>query len=209
MARPWVYILLAAAAFSVVLPATRADFESELLHKFQKQNQAGAEQLKREVVRLLAQTPTSSPNPVCDLQLLQKLLGRLHDDNLLPRDQRAVFVRQLRERLDHYKQQVNASSATIAPLGNLGPTTLRPAATLITGGGSVNVPDGGTRVVSSVGAVSEARNEAGVPLLGKVPSLDRGFRNVGQGRSVIGAQKSISVRIIIMEEEEARFLRQK
>jgi hypothetical protein len=74
----------------------------------------------------------------------------------------------------------------------------------ITGSGTVNVPDGGSRVLGSFSSLSEARNEAGVPLVGKVPYLDRGYRNVGFGRSVSNAQISVGVRIIILEEEAAK-----
>lgn len=81
-----------------------------------------------------------------------------------------------------------------------------PAAIIVTGAGAISVPDGGVRVLGSVGYLSEAHNEGGVPILGKVPYLDRGFRNVGHGRSAGTIQRLVSVRIIIMEEEEARFL---
>jgi hypothetical protein len=220
---------IAALLLGLFADASRADFESDLLRKFQKQNQATADQLKQEAARLLAQGTASSQNPAQDLQRLQKLIGQLQDDTRLPREERTTLVRKLREHAGHYKRLLDARMPPAQAASDGLAATARPpahpiagfsstgnakalagvGATIITGGTTATVPDGGTRVFSSVGAVSEGRNEAGVPLLGKVPYLDRGYRNVGQGRTVTGAQINISVRIISMEEEEARFLKGK
>ena len=69
---------------------------------------------------------------------------------------------------------------------------------------SVVVPDGGEALVAGYSSVSEGRNEFGVPVLGKVPYLDRGFRNVGAGRDVRRTTLSVKVRIINLAEEEER-----
>jgi hypothetical protein len=70
--------------------------------------------------------------------------------------------------------------------------------------GSVLVPDGGEALIAGYSTVREGRNEFGAPGLGKTPYLDRGFRNVGAGRSVGRTTVSVRVRIIRLEEEEER-----
>ena len=47
---------------------------------------------------------------------------------------------------------------------------------------TVSVPDGGTVLLGGVKRLREGRNEFGVPLLSKIPYIDRLFRNVGIGR---------------------------
>ena len=47
---------------------------------------------------------------------------------------------------------------------------------------TVSVPDGGTVLLGGIKRLSEGRNEFGVPLLSKVPYINRLFRNVGIGR---------------------------
>lgn len=69
---------------------------------------------------------------------------------------------------------------------------------------SVLVPDRGTALLGSYGRVSEGRTEYGVPGLGKVPYLGRGFRNVGYGRSITTGSVSVRVRVIDLYEEEYR-----
>jgi len=69
---------------------------------------------------------------------------------------------------------------------------------------SVSVPDGGEALVAGYSSRSEGRNEFGVPGLGKVPYLDRGFRNVGAGTSIRRSTVSVRARIIILSEEEER-----
>src|SRR5689334_6815762 len=49
---------------------------------------------------------------------------------------------------------------------------------------TVVVPDGGEALAARYGTYSEGRNEFGVPGLGKLPYAGRGFRNIGQGRTV-------------------------
>ena len=47
---------------------------------------------------------------------------------------------------------------------------------------TVSVPDGGTVLLGGIKRLREGRNEFGVPLLSKVPYVDRLFRNVAIGR---------------------------
>jgi Flp pilus assembly secretin CpaC len=69
---------------------------------------------------------------------------------------------------------------------------------------TVTVPDGGSVLMGSYSRVSEGRNEFGAPILGKIPYVDRGFRNVGYGKDVVNAKIIASVRITSLEEEEFR-----
>jgi hypothetical protein len=80
----------------------------------------------------------------------------------------------------------------------------RPTFTSIAASTSVTVPDGGEALVAGCSTMSEGRNEFGTPGLGKTPYLDRGFRNVGSGRSVSRTTLSVKVRIINLAEEEER-----
>jgi type II secretory pathway component GspD/PulD (secretin) len=69
---------------------------------------------------------------------------------------------------------------------------------------TVFVPDGGSTTVAGYSASSEGRTEFGAPVLGKVPYLSRGFRNVGYGRRVVSRRLIASVRVIDLREEEYR-----
>jgi len=69
---------------------------------------------------------------------------------------------------------------------------------------SVVVPDGGEALLGGYSSLSEGRREAGVPLLGKTPYLNRGFSNVGSGRSISRTTVSVRARVIILAEEEER-----
>ncbi len=69
---------------------------------------------------------------------------------------------------------------------------------------TVTVPDGGTALVGGNSRVSEGRNEYGAPVVGKLPLLGRGFRNVGYGRETVTGRVSASVRVIDLREEEYR-----
>jgi type II secretory pathway component GspD/PulD (secretin) len=70
---------------------------------------------------------------------------------------------------------------------------------------TVNVPDGGTVLLGGIKTMSEGRNEAGPPILDKIPYLDRLFRNVGWGREAQNLMILVTPRIIINEEEEQIF----
>ena len=69
---------------------------------------------------------------------------------------------------------------------------------------TVSVPDGGTVLLGGIKRLSEGRNEIGVPLLSKVPYVNRLFRNVGIGRETDSLMMMVTPRIIIQEEEEER-----
>jgi Flp pilus assembly secretin CpaC len=69
---------------------------------------------------------------------------------------------------------------------------------------TVTVPDRGQVLVGSYSRAAEARSEYGAPVLGKIPYLGRGFRNVGYGREMKTVQVIAGVRIIDLYEEELR-----
>jgi general secretion pathway protein D len=67
---------------------------------------------------------------------------------------------------------------------------------------TVSVPDGGTVLLGGIKRLSEGRTEDGVPILDKIPYLDRLFKNVGIGRETSSLMMMVTPRIIIQEEEE-------
>jgi general secretion pathway protein D len=69
---------------------------------------------------------------------------------------------------------------------------------------TVSVPDGGTVLLGGIKRLSEGRNEFGVPLLSKLPYVNRLFRNVAIGRETDSLMMMVTPRIIIQEEEEER-----
>ncbi|HVT29019.1 MAG TPA: hypothetical protein VHE81_13470 [Lacipirellulaceae bacterium] len=69
---------------------------------------------------------------------------------------------------------------------------------------TVSVPDGGTVLLGGIKRLREGRNEVGVPLLSKVPYINRLFRNVGIGRQTESLMMMVTPRIIIQEEEEEK-----
>jgi type II secretory pathway component GspD/PulD (secretin) len=69
---------------------------------------------------------------------------------------------------------------------------------------TVTVPDGGTGLLGGVKRLREERLEFGVPILSKVPLIDRLFRNIGIGRTTDSLMLMVTPRIIILEEEEER-----
>ncbi len=69
---------------------------------------------------------------------------------------------------------------------------------------TVSVPDGGTVLMGGIKRLSEGRNEFGVPLLSKLPYINRLFRNVSIGRETDSLMMMVTPRIIIQEEEEER-----
>jgi general secretion pathway protein D len=71
---------------------------------------------------------------------------------------------------------------------------------------TVSVPDGGTVLLGGIKRLNEARNEFGVPILSKVPYINRLFKNVGLGRTTRSIMLMVTPRIIIQEEEEERLL---
>jgi general secretion pathway protein D len=71
---------------------------------------------------------------------------------------------------------------------------------------TVSVPDGGTVLLGGIKRLVEGRSEFGVPLLSKIPYVNRLFRNVGIGRETETFMMMVTPRIIIQEEEEERLL---
>ncbi|MEX2169603.1 MAG: hypothetical protein WD851_09845 [Pirellulales bacterium] len=69
---------------------------------------------------------------------------------------------------------------------------------------TVSVPDGGTVLLGGIKRLRESRNEVGVPLLSKVPYVNRLFKNIGIGRETDSLMMMVTPRIIIQEEEEER-----
>ncbi|MCE9546448.1 MAG: hypothetical protein K8T25_13155 [Planctomycetia bacterium] len=69
---------------------------------------------------------------------------------------------------------------------------------------TVSVPDGGTVLLGGVKRLKEGRNEFGVPILSKIPYIDRLFKNVGIGREAQSLMLMVTPRIIIQEEEEEK-----
>jgi type II secretory pathway component GspD/PulD (secretin) len=67
---------------------------------------------------------------------------------------------------------------------------------------TVSVPDGGTVLLGGLKLLNEGRNEFGPPVLGKIPYLDRLFRNVGYGKDTSSLLLMVTPRIIINTEEE-------
>ena len=67
---------------------------------------------------------------------------------------------------------------------------------------TVSVPDGGTILLGGIKRLSEGRVERGVPMLDKIPYVNRLFKNVGIGRETSSLMFMVTPRIIIQEEEE-------
>ncbi|MFM7520437.1 MAG: hypothetical protein ACKO9B_08210 [Planctomycetota bacterium] len=71
---------------------------------------------------------------------------------------------------------------------------------------NVSVPDGGTVLLGGIKRLREGRNEFGVPILSKIPYINRLFKNVGLGRTTDSLMLMVTPRIIIQEEEEEKLL---
>jgi hypothetical protein len=69
---------------------------------------------------------------------------------------------------------------------------------------TVSVPDGGTALLGGIGRARESSVTRGVPMLSKVPGVNRLFTNRGIGREVGSMNMTVTPRIIILEEEELR-----
>ena len=59
-------------------------------------------------------------------------------------------------------------------------------------------------LLGGIKRLSEGRTEYGVPILDKIPYLDRLFKNVGIGRDTSSLMMMVTPRIIIQEEEEEK-----
>ena len=71
---------------------------------------------------------------------------------------------------------------------------------------TVSVPDGGTVLLGGIKRLKEGRTESGVPMLNKLPYINRLFSNVGIGREARSLMLMVTPRIIIQEEEEELLL---
>ncbi len=87
---------------------------------------------------------------------------------------------------------------------NTGITVQLPSFSFVTVTTTVSVPDGGTVLLGGIKRLSEGRNEFGVPILSKIPYINRLFKNVGIGRETQSLMMMVTPRIIIQEEEEDR-----
>ncbi len=87
---------------------------------------------------------------------------------------------------------------------NTGTTVQLPTFSFVTVTTTVSVPDGGTVLLGGIKRLSEGRNEFGVPLLNKLPYINRLFKNVGIGRETQSLMMMVTPRIIIQEEEEEK-----
>ncbi len=83
-------------------------------------------------------------------------------------------------------------------------TINQPRFTITTTSTTVTVPDGGTVLLGGVKRLNEEREEYGVPILSKMPSINRLFRNIGIGRTTSSLMLMVTPRIIILEEEEEK-----
>jgi len=93
----------------------------------------------------------------------------------------------------------NASTVTRS-----GTTVQLPTFSFVTVTTTVSVPDGGTVLLGGIKRLSEGRNEFGVPMLNKLPYINRLFKNVGIGRETQSLMMMVTPRIIIQEEEEEK-----
>jgi general secretion pathway protein D len=85
-----------------------------------------------------------------------------------------------------------------------GTTVQLPSFSFTTVTTTVSVPDGGTVLLGGIKRLSEGRTERGVPMLNKIPYVNRLFRNVGIGRTSQSLMMMVTPRIIIQEEEEEK-----
>ncbi len=85
---------------------------------------------------------------------------------------------------------------------NTATTVQLPQFSFVTVTTTVNVPDGGTVLLGGIKRLSEGRAEQGVPVLSKLPYINRLFRNTGIGRTTQSLMMMVTPRIIIQEEEE-------
>lgn len=67
---------------------------------------------------------------------------------------------------------------------------------------TVSVPDGGTILLGGIKRMREGRLERGVPILSKIPYVNRLFKNTSIGRETSTLMMTVTPRIIIQEEEE-------
>lgn len=70
---------------------------------------------------------------------------------------------------------------------------------------TVSVPDGGTILLGGIKRMREGRTERGIPILSKIPYVNRLFKNTAIGRETSTLMMTVTPRIIIQEEEEEKY----
>jgi general secretion pathway protein D len=98
----------------------------------------------------------------------------------------------------------NTKKADEETVTSEGTTVQLPTFAFVTVTTTVSVPDGGTVLLGGIKRLSEERNEQGVPILNKIPYVNRLFQNVGIGRDTQSLMMMVTPRIIIQEEEESK-----
>ncbi len=73
-------------------------------------------------------------------------------------------------------------------------------------GTTVSVPDGGSALLGGVKRNSMGRTERGVPILGRLPGIGRGFNNRGIGRDSSVGMTSVTTTIIDLREMDEQIL---
>ena len=87
-----------------------------------------------------------------------------------------------------------------------GTTVQLPTFSFVTVTTTVSVPDGGTVLLGGIKRLNENRTERGLPILSKIPYINRLFKNVGIGRTTSSLMMMVTPRIIIQEEEEEKLI---
>jgi general secretion pathway protein D len=93
----------------------------------------------------------------------------------------------------------NGSAGTTTTSGT---TVQLPTFSSVSVATTVSVPDGGTVLLGGIKRLREGRNEDGVPILNKIPYINRLFKNTGIGRETQSLMMMVTPRIIIQEEQE-------
>jgi general secretion pathway protein D len=86
-----------------------------------------------------------------------------------------------------------------------GSTVQQPSVAFTNISTTVSVPDGGTILLGGIKRMREGRIERGVPVLSKIPYVNRLFKNTAIGRETSTLMMTVTPRIIIQEEEEAKY----
>ncbi|MDX1963315.1 MAG: hypothetical protein SFX18_09190 [Pirellulales bacterium] len=87
-----------------------------------------------------------------------------------------------------------------------GTTVQLPTFSFVTVTTTVSVPDGGTVLLGGIKRLAEGRDELGIPILSKIPYINRLFKNVSIARSTQSLMLMVTPRIIIQEEEEEKLI---
>jgi len=94
------------------------------------------------------------------------------------------------------------SDEDTATTTNSGTTVQLPTFAFQTVTTTVSVPDGGTVLLGGIKRMTEVRRENGVPMLSKLPYINRLFENVAIGKASESLMMMVTPRIIIQSEEE-------